>query len=170
MSTLLDGGYARCAECGGKMTRYWDRRGKCPYYKCARRSGTPLHPCRAHQIRAGAVDDLALRLLADVLTDPERILELADAAEQQYATATTDAALAEATLAASLILREEDRHIQAAAGGVVVHSVLTRQTSSRAIIAHESGLRPAERSADQGLRWGGCLGGDLRLCGARWLE
>src|SRR5260221_705237 len=63
-------------------------------------SGTALLPCRAHQIRAGAVDDLALRLVADVLTDPEGILELADAAEQQYATATTDAALAEATLAA----------------------------------------------------------------------
>jgi DNA invertase Pin-like site-specific DNA recombinase len=99
-STLLDGGFVRCAECGGKMTRYWDRRGERPYYLCNKNAGVPTHPHRPHEIRADAVDALALRLFATVLTDPEKILELADAAERQYDEATTDAALAAADLVA----------------------------------------------------------------------
>jgi Recombinase zinc beta ribbon domain/Recombinase len=97
-ATLLDG-FAFCAHCGGKMTRYWDRHGK-RQYQCNKRAGTPMHPCKPHQIRADAVDELALKLFATVLTDPEKILELADAAEQQYASAVTDVALADAELAA----------------------------------------------------------------------
>jgi len=99
-STLLDDGYVFCAECGLKMTRYWHIRSKRPYYQCNKAAGVPRHPHRPHHIPAPAVDALALRLLARVLTDPEKILELADAAESQLAAAETDAALAEANLAA----------------------------------------------------------------------
>jgi site-specific DNA recombinase len=94
-ASLLDG-FVRCV-CGGKMTRYWDHYGKRPFYHCGKRSGTPLAPCRRHEIAAHKVDALALRLLAETLTDPERILEIADAAEAQLTRAESDAALAEAS-------------------------------------------------------------------------
>src|SRR5947209_6588630 len=51
-------------------------------------------------IVAATTDALALRLLAYALTNPEIALELADTARRQYGAAVTDAALADATLAA----------------------------------------------------------------------
>jgi DNA invertase Pin-like site-specific DNA recombinase len=98
-STLLDG-YIRCAHCGGKMTRYWGSRAKYPFYQCMKRSGTPFHPCKPHQIAAPTTDAFALRLLAKVLTDPEKILELAGAAETQLAKAEGDVSLTAARLRA----------------------------------------------------------------------
>ena len=98
-STLLDG-FIRCAHCGGKMTRYWDSRAKYPFYKCGKRSGTPFHPCAPHQIAARTVDAFAMRLLAQVLTDPEKILELASAAETQLAQVESDASLTAARMRA----------------------------------------------------------------------
>jgi len=98
-ASLLDG-YVRCAHCGGKMTRYWGSRAKHPFYQCGKRSGTPFHPCAPHQIAAPAVDAFAMRLLAQVLTDPEKILELAGAAETQLAKAEGDASLTAARMRA----------------------------------------------------------------------
>jgi DNA invertase Pin-like site-specific DNA recombinase len=97
-STLLDGGFVRCAHCKSMMTRYWDSRSQYPFYKCIRRAGTPFHECKPHSIPAWGVDALALRLLAKVLTDPEEILKLADAAEASYSAATTQAELSTAHL------------------------------------------------------------------------
>jgi hypothetical protein len=99
---LLDKGYVRCAHCRSKLTAFWDSRlGRRHYmYKCIRQGGTPGHECAPHTIRADITDELALRLLAGALTDPEKLLELAAAAEDQYEEAATEAALAEASYAA----------------------------------------------------------------------
>ncbi len=99
-STLLDGGYVRCAECNGRLTRYWHSRARHPFYTCHKNTGQPSHPHKGFQVPAHRVDDLALRLLAKALTNPEKILELANAAEQQAADATIDAELAASALAA----------------------------------------------------------------------
>jgi hypothetical protein len=53
------------------------------------------------RVPAHKVDALALKLLAKALTDPEQLLVLADAAEQQAADARVDADLAASELAAS---------------------------------------------------------------------
>ena len=98
-TTLLDHGLVRCANCGGRLTRWWDKRGKRPYYACVKRSGMPNHECAPHQIDATKTDAYALRLLAYSLTDPEKMLEIAEAAEQSYAEAGMDAALAASALA-----------------------------------------------------------------------
>jgi DNA invertase Pin-like site-specific DNA recombinase/uncharacterized Zn finger protein (UPF0148 family) len=97
LSTLLNDGYVYCAACGRKMVRYWSSSSKHVYYQCMTRREAPTNPHR-HEIRASETDTHALRLLARALTDPEHILALADAAEQQHADAQTDAALAQAHL------------------------------------------------------------------------
>jgi hypothetical protein len=99
-STLLDGGYIRCAECGGKMSRHWETKSIHPYYRCYTSADRPSHPHTGFHVRAHAVDGLALRLLAQALTDPERILELASAAEGKWVEADADARLAASALAA----------------------------------------------------------------------
>jgi hypothetical protein len=99
-SSLLDGGLVQCAHCHKVMTRFWHSGSPLLYYRCNKRGGTPLYDCKPHDIRADAVDALALRLLAVVLTDPAKIVELADAAEGQLARVATDAALTAAGLIA----------------------------------------------------------------------
>jgi DNA invertase Pin-like site-specific DNA recombinase len=98
-STLLNGGFIRCAECGDRMTRYWSSRANYVYYQCNKKGIAPNHPHRTHNINAKAADMFALRLLAKALTDPEMILELADAAEQKYNAAAVTTALAAADIA-----------------------------------------------------------------------
>jgi DNA invertase Pin-like site-specific DNA recombinase len=97
--TLLNGGFIRCAECGDRMTRYWSSRANYVYYQCNKKGIAPNHPHRTHNINAKAADMFALRLLAKALTDPEMILELADAAEQKYNAAAVTTALAAADIA-----------------------------------------------------------------------
>ena len=99
-STLLDG-FVRCAHCNGKMARYWDHRREHPYYKCARGAGIPNHECKPHAIRASAVDALALKLLAHVLTDPEKILQLAEASDQRHQYLSNERELAHVHLAST---------------------------------------------------------------------
>jgi hypothetical protein len=99
--SLLFDGYVRCAHCNvGRMSRKWDRQHKRPGYQCNKQSGIPSHPCKSHEINAWELDALALRLLAHTLTDPERIIQLADAARGQLEAAEGDAAFAAASLAA----------------------------------------------------------------------
>jgi len=99
-STLLDGGYIRCAECGGKMARHWETKSIHPYYRCYTSADRPSHPHIGFTVPAHHVDALARRLLAKALTDPEKILELASAAEGKFAEANADALLAASALAA----------------------------------------------------------------------
>jgi DNA invertase Pin-like site-specific DNA recombinase len=100
--TLLHGGFVRCAHCRDAMVRYW--RGKVPgqtaipYYRCAKQGGDPSHPCKVHAIPAPDVDALVCQVLAEVLTDPERLADLADANAERLAQATSDLAIATATL------------------------------------------------------------------------
>ncbi|HET8906639.1 MAG TPA: zinc ribbon domain-containing protein, partial [Ktedonobacterales bacterium] len=100
-STLLDYGYIRCAECNGRMTRHWVKKSKHPYYRCHKNADRPGLPHKMFHVPAHRVDALALKLLAKALTDPEQVLALADAAEQQAADASVDADLAASELAAS---------------------------------------------------------------------
>ncbi len=139
-SSLLDGGFVRCAECGGKMTRYWLARSTHPHYQCNRAAGVPTNPHRTHHIPAPAVDRLALCLLAKVLTDPERILQLADAAEAHLARAETDAAIAEAALAAyqrrlTELAAEQDKLLTAVAALSGVPGMTDQLTAIRARLA-----------------------------------
>ncbi len=99
-STLLDNGYVRCAECRGRMTRHWEKKSNHPYYRCYKQGDRPSHPHVGFHVPAHSVDVLAVRLLAKALTDPEKILELASAAEGQLIEANTDAELALSALAA----------------------------------------------------------------------
>ncbi len=99
--SLVFDGYVRCAHCNvGRMSRKWDRQHKRPYYHCNKQSGIPSHQCKSHEINAWELDALVLRLLAHTITDPERIIELADAARGQLEAAESDAALTAASLAA----------------------------------------------------------------------
>jgi|GEM_PF-5655321 DNA invertase Pin-like site-specific DNA recombinase len=100
-AALCDGGYAVCAECGGRMSRWWHARDSVLFYDCNKRSCTPSHPHKSFHVPARAVDAEVIRQLAHALTDPEDILRLADAAEAQIADATVDARLGEAALAAA---------------------------------------------------------------------
>jgi hypothetical protein len=99
-STLLDGGHIVCAHCGNRMTRYWHAKHGYPYYACSS-SANSVGGCPRQTIRAGVVEDLALRLLAYGLTDPAHLLALAEAAGAHEAEAALDATLAEARHAAS---------------------------------------------------------------------
>jgi site-specific DNA recombinase len=99
-STLLDRGYIRCAECGGRMIRHRQTKSDHPYYRCYKSADRPSHPHIGFSVPARHVDALALRLLAKALTDPEKILEVAGAAEKQFIEATADAELAASALAA----------------------------------------------------------------------
>ncbi|MGO8948944.1 MAG: recombinase family protein [Ktedonobacterales bacterium] len=96
-TTLLDG-LVRCAHCKGRMTHQWNHRGR-EEYKCGKRSGMPNHECAPHQIDATRTDTYALKLLAYGLTNPEKMLAIAEAAEQSYTEAGMDAALAASALA-----------------------------------------------------------------------
>lgn len=97
-STLLDGGLVRCVVCKGVMTRYWHSHTNRPYYECDKRTTTPSHPHGAHRILAPAVDALVLKLVAEAVTDPGKLIQLADAAEREYHAAHTDAEIAAAAL------------------------------------------------------------------------
>ena len=91
--TLLHGGLVRCASCGRAMVRYWQTQAKMhrddplPYYRCNRNGSDPSHSCTTHSIPARAVDQLVLHLIAFALTDPVKVLELADASERYYTAA-----------------------------------------------------------------------------------
>lgn len=99
-STLLDGGYLYCAECGGKMNRHWMKKYPFPYYRCFKSADRPSHQHVDFSVPARHVDALARRLLAVAMTDPEKILELASAAEGKWTEANADALLAASALAA----------------------------------------------------------------------
>jgi DNA invertase Pin-like site-specific DNA recombinase len=116
-STLLDG-FVHCAHCGNRMTRYWLAKQPYPYYQCNIGAGRPSHPCKRHSAPAPRLDALALQLLARALTDPQKILELADAAEQQRDAADTEATLAASAIAAytarlTEIVEEQDALMRA---------------------------------------------------------
>jgi DNA invertase Pin-like site-specific DNA recombinase len=86
-ATLLHSGFLRCALCGHAMVRYWRPPSKkhpsgVAYYRCSTDANQP-DACTRHSIRAGAVEDYALRAVAYVLSDPAKILLLADAAEER---------------------------------------------------------------------------------------
>jgi Recombinase zinc beta ribbon domain len=98
--TLLDGGFIRCAECGDKMTRYYHRSSKKPYYRCNKTAGVPDHPHKPHAALAWPTDSLVLRLFAEVLIDPQIIADLAEAAEGQAIAAEAQAELSAAAIAA----------------------------------------------------------------------
>jgi DNA invertase Pin-like site-specific DNA recombinase len=87
-----------CDYCGNKMTRYWQTRSTKPYYGCGKKSGTPDADCKSHNIQAEKADTQAIHLLADLLADPERLLDIADAAAEE---ADTDAKLTGSELAAN---------------------------------------------------------------------
>ncbi len=100
-SSLLDHGYVRCAECRGALVRYWASRSPHPFYQCAKNAAIPSHPHKAFYVPAHRVDALALRLLAKALSDPEQVLRLANAAEEQFAEAQIHATLAESARTAA---------------------------------------------------------------------
>ena len=90
-ATLLHSDFIKCAHCGRAMVRYWRPPSPkhpqgVPYYRCGTMGGSPDH-CVRHSIRAAIVEDFALRGLARVLTDPKKIVALADAADQSRADA-----------------------------------------------------------------------------------
>ncbi len=98
---LLEGHFVRCGQCGGKMTRYWASDKQRLHYQCNKDASVPTYPHTHFSVRADTVDTLAVRLLAKALTDPEKVLELADAAEQRLADAEVDADVAASALAAT---------------------------------------------------------------------
>jgi hypothetical protein len=100
-AALLDGGFAVCAECHGRMSRWWHARDSTLFYDCTKRASQPSHPHAGFHVSARQVDTEVIRQLAHAITDPEDILRLADAAEAQIAGATVDARLREAALAAA---------------------------------------------------------------------
>ena len=99
-SSLLEGGYLYCAECGGKMNRHWMKKYPFPYYRCFKSADRPSHQHVDFSVPAKHVDALARRMLAVAMTDPEKILELASAAEGKWTEANADALLAASALAA----------------------------------------------------------------------
>ncbi|HEX9038325.1 MAG TPA: recombinase family protein [Ktedonobacterales bacterium] len=117
-ATLLDGGYVFCAACGNKMTRFWQRRDKHPYYQCNKVAGVPYHEHPRQAIAAATVDTLVLQTLAHALTDPEHLMQIADAAEQERRAAEADLELAEAQDAATTTrltaLAAEQEHVETA--------------------------------------------------------
>ncbi|HEX8981827.1 MAG TPA: recombinase family protein [Ktedonobacterales bacterium] len=92
-ATLLHGGFAFCARCGGMMTRHWRSTSKVPMplYDCTSQVSQPSHFCMRHNINARKVDQIVLYALAKTLTDPQQLLDLADKAEQQAAVWEEDA-------------------------------------------------------------------------------
>jgi hypothetical protein len=114
-ATLLHGGFVFCARCGGMMTRHWrcDYEELKPTYRCTKYASTPNHPCKVHGINAQAVDRIVLQALAKALTDPEQLVALADAADQQAVEAEADVERAGAALAVYRELdarREQERN------------------------------------------------------------
>lgn len=91
-ATLLHGGLVRCAHCGNTMVRSWRAKGEsqAAHYRCNKGKTDPVHPHPVHAIPAPDVDDIVLGLLAEALTNPDKVVTLADAAERQYARATED--------------------------------------------------------------------------------
>ena len=100
-STLLDGGFVFCADCGDKLSNSYSKNRDHKLYACEKGRGTPNRPHKKQIIQAKATDALALRLLAQALTDPEQVLALADAAEEQAGEADTERQLAESLLRAT---------------------------------------------------------------------
>ncbi len=94
---LLVGEFIRCRHCGNLMTRYWTRHATYVYYQCPTAAARP-DLCKRHAIAARYADPLAVRLLARALTDPDKILALADAARSQEVVAVADQELATARL------------------------------------------------------------------------
>jgi DNA invertase Pin-like site-specific DNA recombinase len=85
--TLLHSGYIKCAVCGRSMVRYWrppspEHPQGVAYYRCSTNATQP-DACQRHAIRAEIAHDFAFRAMARVLSDPEKIVALADGAEQK---------------------------------------------------------------------------------------
>ncbi len=97
--TMLHGGLAVCARCGGGMARRWRTKSGTPEDRCCKRTTQPTHACPVHNIPAKIVDAITLRTVARALTDPEELVALADAAEAQSARAAAEVERAETTLA-----------------------------------------------------------------------
>jgi hypothetical protein len=83
------------------MTRFWWKKTARPYYQCNKGASTPRHEHLRQSIAAHKVEDRLLRTLAQVLTDPEALLLIADAAETERLRAEADLAVAEARDAAA---------------------------------------------------------------------
>ncbi len=98
-ATLLHGGLVRCANCGSWMIRMWPKDSTKVQYRCNSRASNPNQDCPMHQIPASAVDAITLRKVATVLSDPEQIVALADAAEAQAEQAAAAVDLADTKLA-----------------------------------------------------------------------
>jgi DNA invertase Pin-like site-specific DNA recombinase len=82
-ATLLHGGLVRCANCGSWKIRMWPKNSTKVQYRCNSRASNPNQDCRRHQIPASVVDEIALRKVASVISDPEEFMALADAADVQ---------------------------------------------------------------------------------------
>jgi hypothetical protein len=95
------------------MVRQWNSRVGAPRYRCPARGNNPNHPCATHDVTARGVDDLTLRTIAATLSDPERVLALADRADAQAAGAADDVELAETKLAVQRDLAAEIEHARA---------------------------------------------------------
>ncbi len=101
-STLLDGGFVCCAECGGRMVRFWAAKDGKPYYQCNKTADVPNHPHRRHGILAETAERVLFETLAHALTDPDEMLLIADAAEHRNREAADRAAVAQAQGAATV--------------------------------------------------------------------
>ena len=92
-ATLFDGEFIKCADCHKNMTRWWSQPRKrthpegVVHYRDSSSGPTPSTACKLHVIPAAAVDELALRLLSFAITDPEKMIALADASQKRYAKA-----------------------------------------------------------------------------------
>jgi DNA invertase Pin-like site-specific DNA recombinase len=114
--TLLHGGYVRCARCGGYMIRQWPKITKGPRYRCNQRANNPNHPCAIHAIPAQIVDNITLRQVARALIDPNKLVALADAAEEQATEARDAVDMADTKLA---VHREMEAEIEKERAGHV---------------------------------------------------
>jgi DNA invertase Pin-like site-specific DNA recombinase len=114
--TLLHGGFVRCARCGGYMVRQWPKITKGPRYRCNQRANNPNHPCAIHAIPAQIVDNITLRQVARALSDPNKLVALADAAEEQAMVARDAVDMADTKLE---VYREMEAEIEKARTGRV---------------------------------------------------
>ncbi|HEY7092577.1 MAG TPA: recombinase family protein [Ktedonobacterales bacterium] len=136
-STLLNGGWIVCAECGRKMSRFWQTRDGIPYYRCHVDNTFPHHTHLTHSIAASKVDTLVLRVLAHALTDPEELLRIADASEDERRRAEADLELADAQDAATVrrletLAAEQDNVVTALTALSQVPGMATEVTRLRA--------------------------------------
>jgi DNA invertase Pin-like site-specific DNA recombinase len=110
--TLLHHGLIVCARCGIPMARHRRElaQGVVGYYMCSAKVRDHNATCAIHSIIATKTDDLVLRVVAEALADPERVVALADAADVRLERATTSLAIVESHLGAA---RERLRELDA---------------------------------------------------------